>query len=163
MTKFFIAAFCALLVYVTASSGTCSSTVRGACPSPWKQWGNKCYLFTTEVLPREKALEYCTSLGGYMAVPESREEVQFILNQGLGYDTAWVGCKKSISLNESHKCVMSDGKITQDVLAQVNLSVVRDYDECVVIREAANGFHSYACNERARAVCVMQNPNQLFI
>ena len=57
------------------------------------QWGASCYLETESKFPWSSARDECAKLGGILAVPQSQEENDFIVDYVISANsTAWIDC-----------------------------------------------------------------------
>ncbi|XP_072532061.1 immune-related, lectin-like receptor 4 [Salminus brasiliensis] len=74
------------------------STCFQACPRDWKFYGGKCYFFSEDLLNWTLSRDSCISIGGHLAIINSREEQKFVtesLNFQMENDTDrfWIGLR----------------------------------------------------------------------
>ncbi|XP_030838498.1 asialoglycoprotein receptor 2-like, partial [Strongylocentrotus purpuratus] len=63
---------------------------RGVCPLNLIQWDGKCYKAIMEPLTWFKAKQRCIKMGSIMAVPQSQEELDFLMR--LVQPEFWINC-----------------------------------------------------------------------
>ncbi|XP_039608777.1 C-type lectin domain family 4 member F-like isoform X2 [Polypterus senegalus] len=65
------------------------------CPQTWLLFNSKCYFFSSDELNWSDSQNHCTSLGGHLAIIESKVEQDFLITlmeiQGGEEDSYWIG------------------------------------------------------------------------
>ena len=79
----------------TVTADTCPTTIKSNCSPHWAEQDNFCYYVTPESFSFIGAQEECIRLRGFLAAPESREEIKFIYSLMPEQVTeVWVNCNK---------------------------------------------------------------------
>ncbi|XP_022107832.1 uncharacterized protein LOC110988531 isoform X2 [Acanthaster planci] len=84
----------------------CILSVNGetVCPDGWTAYVNNCYTVTSATFYSDEAAAKCSTIGGYLAVPRSQDENNFVLEHLVAANQPiWIGCIFDSEI-ESYKC-----------------------------------------------------------
>ncbi|XP_071807981.1 CD209 antigen-like [Asterias amurensis] len=81
------------------------------CPPTWSQWQDKCYKMHDADVKWEEGKQICVQLGGVMIVPQSKEELQHLLNM-FSCDKCLIGCT-DIEVEGTWLCLDGEGTIDE--------------------------------------------------
>ena len=67
-------------IFMMANYAAANKRCGKPCPPFWSQWRNKCYKMHGADVTWEEGEQICVKLGGVMIVPQSKEELQHLIN-----------------------------------------------------------------------------------
>ena len=146
----------------TLTDDTCSATMRSKCPPNWKHRENFCYKIAPERLSFFGAHDSCIKLGGSLAAPESREEIDFIY--GLMSDDevneVWVNCDKFSGSWECEGEGKTRAPIPRALWDTSGQPSNGPNEHCVLMSDrwgSGNGLHDVVCTQFVLpAICKKQ-------
>ncbi|XP_071800049.1 snaclec 27-like [Asterias amurensis] len=103
---------------MTPSTGGTTPTTEGMapstvamppCPPTWSQWQEKCFKMHDGYGTWAEGKQICVESGGVIAVPQSEEELQHLLNM-CGFKWIWIGCS-DIQTEDTWVCLNGEGTI----------------------------------------------------
>ncbi|XP_071810413.1 C-type lectin domain family 4 member M-like [Asterias amurensis] len=120
------------------------------CPPTWSQWQDKCYKMNDDFVTWEEGKQICFELGGVMVVPQSKEEIQHLLNM-CSWNSFWIGCN---DIENEGTWVCLDGEGTVDVQDKRwdDDEPNSDGDEgCAA--GSASGWFDFGCDVYTKLIC----------
>ncbi|XP_071807709.1 C-type lectin domain family 4 member M-like [Asterias amurensis] len=125
------------------------------CPPTWSQWQDKCYKMHDADVTWEEGKQICVELGGVMVVPQSKEELQHLINMcSCQRPWFWIGCN-DIDAEGTWVCLDGEGTIDlQDKRwtdGEPNNS--GGNQDCAVGRADYAGWDDADCGNTRKLIC----------
>ncbi|XP_033018420.1 natural killer cells antigen CD94-like [Lacerta agilis] len=147
-----LALFCTQIILIY-NSLTCSS-----CKGRWMQWGDSCYLHTSEPMPWRDCLSHCKSLKSSLLTGRTKGEMEFLLlqtadwfmmhNNRLRGGSYWVGLIYNTSENIWK---WADGTNLHIWVTGAWQNISTPVDICVAISKGDSS--SYECSNEYQCLC----------
>ncbi|XP_071807130.1 C-type lectin domain family 4 member M-like [Asterias amurensis] len=119
------------------------------CPPFWSQWRDKCYKMHGAAVTWEEGKQICVKLGGVMIVPQSKEELQHLINMS-SVRQLLIGCN-DIQTEGTWVCLDGGTIDVQDkrwINGQPNN--VRGNQNCA---KGSSGWHDGECGTKGKLIC----------
>ncbi|XP_071807738.1 snaclec crotocetin-like [Asterias amurensis] len=123
------------------------------CPPTWCQWRDKCYKMHDADVTWKAGKQICVELGGTMVVPQSKEDLQHILNM-FRCGHVWIGCN-DIQTEGTWVCLDEEGTIgVQDKRwADRQPDSSGGNQDCAVGRADYAGWDDEDCGYTHKLIC----------
>ncbi|XP_033645259.1 C-type lectin domain family 4 member M-like [Asterias rubens] len=141
-----------MIVNYAAGNGQCVASIRGTsrCPPAWSQWQDKCYKMHDAYVTLEEGKEICVEMGGVMVVPQSKEELQQLLNM-FSVQRFWIGCN-DVETEGTWEC-LDEGTIEVQNEMWADGEPNNDYANELCAVGSASGLHDVSCYPSEKLIC----------
>ncbi|XP_071807864.1 C-type lectin domain family 4 member M-like [Asterias amurensis] len=138
------------VIFMMANYAAVNGRCWKPCPPTWSQWQDKCYKVHDAEVTWGEGTQICVESGGMMVVPQSKEDLQHILNM-FSCDKFLIGCN-DIEVEGTWVCLDGEGLDVKDKRwrsGQPDSS--GGNQDCAIFTSA--GLFDLGCGSKRRLIC----------